>query len=131
MLVPQEGSPSNGQSDAAFREYVEWYKVTAFCKQAMVYWSGKTILDRSSHRSIVSIVQARVQQLAPLLVQAQFDVSSEAGKKITTIWAALVSRKPSSERKLLELTRGLWHDGKHSMRQHTTAGTIQCAMSGR
>ena len=89
--MPQEGAPQNGQSDAAFREYVEWYKVTALCKQAIVHRSRKATPDRSPDCSIVFLVQARVQQLAPLLVQAQFDVSSEAGKKITNIWAALVS----------------------------------------
>lgn len=39
----------------------------------------------------MAAVQIRMQQLAPLLVQAQFDMNSEAGKKITAIWATLVS----------------------------------------
>lgn len=35
--------------------------------------------------------QGQVQLLAPLLVQAQFDKNSEAGKKLTEIWGTLVS----------------------------------------
>lgn len=47
-MAPQEGAPHNGQSDAAFREYVVWYKVmTAFCRQMTMHWSRKFTPCRS------------------------------------------------------------------------------------
>jgi hypothetical protein len=92
LPIMQGGGPQNGQSDAAFREYVEWYKVRVryiegadrLPQLPIAYVTAGVLIDT------VSLLQGRVQQLAPLLVQAQFDVSSEAGKKITSIWAALV-----------------------------------------
>jgi len=49
-----------------------------------------------------------VQQLAPLLVQAQFDMNSEAGRKIAEIWGTLVSRLVISCRAFCHSHVSLW-----------------------
>jgi len=50
--------------------------------------NGKAI--KASFAQYVDWYKGQVQQLAPLLVQAQFDMNSEAGRKISDIWGTLV-----------------------------------------
>lgn len=73
--------------------------------------------------------QASVQSLAPLLVQAQFDMNSEAGKKITFIWGSLVSswlgsRRVSSGQRLCSATASDHWSGSFHLGTAAVAATL-------
>ena len=92
-----------GSGDAAGQEankgptwsdYVQWYKVGSSHVWPVAQTEavpGALQQGRGARVSSYPLIQGYVQQLAPLLVQAQFDSKSEAGKKIVDLWVVIVS----------------------------------------